>query len=173
MSLISYFLSSDHMHFLLSAFHFFFFFFFLNDTPPPEIYPLPLHDALPIWPGAPQIGYGRGVEEPGPTEICGGEKKWPAPPGALEPVRNRGRARPAVVERQQQRRRSVLAIHFLDDTDRPIHRQANRREMIVELRRRQLVARCVAAGKPARVLAACGHHVVVHQRGGFHQQMPR
>src|SRR5260370_21742867 len=26
-----------------------FFFFFLNDTPPTEIYPLPLHDALPIW----------------------------------------------------------------------------------------------------------------------------
>src|SRR2546430_14381247 len=24
------------------------FFFFLNDTPPPEIYPLSLHDALPI-----------------------------------------------------------------------------------------------------------------------------
>src|SRR2546426_9985686 len=27
----------------------FFFFFFLNDPPPPEIYPLPLHDALPIY----------------------------------------------------------------------------------------------------------------------------
>src|SRR2546422_9342998 len=27
---------------------FFLFFFFFNDTPPPEIYPLPLHDALPI-----------------------------------------------------------------------------------------------------------------------------
>src|SRR5256885_8650726 len=26
----------------------FFFFFFLNDTAPTEIYPLPLHDALPI-----------------------------------------------------------------------------------------------------------------------------
>src|SRR2546422_4728856 len=27
-----------------------FFFFFFNDTAPPEIYPLPLHDALPIYP---------------------------------------------------------------------------------------------------------------------------
>src|SRR2546429_2451643 len=27
---------------------FFFFFFFFNDPAPPEIYPLPLHDALPI-----------------------------------------------------------------------------------------------------------------------------
>src|SRR5256885_6899813 len=27
------------------------FFFFFNDTPPPEIYPLPLHDALPIFRG--------------------------------------------------------------------------------------------------------------------------
>src|SRR2546429_5272254 len=32
--------------FTLSHFSFFFFF---NDTPPPEIYPLPLHAALPIW----------------------------------------------------------------------------------------------------------------------------
>src|SRR5256886_14937274 len=30
-------------------FHVIFYFFFLNDTAPPEIYPLPLHDALPIW----------------------------------------------------------------------------------------------------------------------------
>src|SRR6202035_6110864 len=29
-------------------FLFFFFFFFLNDPAPTEIYPLPLHDALPI-----------------------------------------------------------------------------------------------------------------------------
>src|SRR5258708_35053340 len=27
-----------------------FFFFFFNDPPPPEIYPLSLHDALPIFP---------------------------------------------------------------------------------------------------------------------------
>src|SRR5256885_13022409 len=26
-----------------------FFFFFFNDPAPPEIYPLPLHDAFPIW----------------------------------------------------------------------------------------------------------------------------
>src|SRR3954465_5566817 len=26
-------------------------FFFFNDPAPPEIYPLSLHDALPIWPG--------------------------------------------------------------------------------------------------------------------------
>src|SRR5256885_2762632 len=30
----------------------FFFFFFFNDTPPTEIYPLPLHAALPIFPRA-------------------------------------------------------------------------------------------------------------------------
>src|SRR5256885_9617170 len=29
--------------------HLSFFFFFLNDTPPTEIYPLPLHDPLPIF----------------------------------------------------------------------------------------------------------------------------
>src|SRR3712207_9096501 len=33
-------------HFVISA-------FFFNDTAPPEIYPLSLHDALPIGPGPP------------------------------------------------------------------------------------------------------------------------
>src|ERR1035437_2987535 len=31
------------------VFVFFFFFFFFNDSAPTEIYPLPLHAALPIW----------------------------------------------------------------------------------------------------------------------------
>src|SRR2546430_14277288 len=35
-------------YFLIIHSHSFFFFFFFNDPPPPEIYPLPLHDALPI-----------------------------------------------------------------------------------------------------------------------------
>src|SRR2546427_12882106 len=33
---------------IYSSSQFSYFFFFLNDTPPPEIYTLPLHDALPI-----------------------------------------------------------------------------------------------------------------------------
>src|SRR2546427_11737930 len=33
-----------------------FVFFFLNDTPPPEIYPLPLHAALPICPNLSRLG---------------------------------------------------------------------------------------------------------------------
>src|SRR5258708_36934285 len=37
---------------------FFFFFFFLNDPAPPEIYPLSLHDALPIL-----VRFGRSVRE--------------------------------------------------------------------------------------------------------------
>src|ERR1035438_4484835 len=36
-------------HCLLPFFCFFLFFFFFNDTAPPEISPLPLHDALPIY----------------------------------------------------------------------------------------------------------------------------
>src|SRR2546430_12302626 len=35
--------------------HFFFFFFFFNDTATTEIYPLPLYDALPIYPAEPQL----------------------------------------------------------------------------------------------------------------------
>src|ERR1043166_10312995 len=34
---------------LSDALAIYFFFFFFNDRPPTEIYPLPLHDALPIW----------------------------------------------------------------------------------------------------------------------------
>src|SRR5262249_57808714 len=37
--------------FLTHAFLPFFSLFFFNDPPTPKIYPLSLHDALPIWPG--------------------------------------------------------------------------------------------------------------------------
>src|SRR2546429_199785 len=45
---------SDSITSLFSLYFFkstlvYFFFFFFNDPAPPEIYPLPLHDALPIW----------------------------------------------------------------------------------------------------------------------------
>src|SRR2546429_8271858 len=43
--------------YISSYFFFFFFFFFLNDPPPPEIYPLPLHDALPISFAAASAGW--------------------------------------------------------------------------------------------------------------------
>src|SRR5205814_9675625 len=39
---------SPHFFSLFSSLLFFFFFFFFNDPAPPEIYPLSLHDALPI-----------------------------------------------------------------------------------------------------------------------------
>ena len=124
-------------------------------------------------PAPPQIAQASGVEEAGAADIRGGHEKMSAPLRALETVGNRHRAHAAIVERQQQRRRSVLEVDGLDDIDRPIHLEANRGEMIVELCGRQLVARRVAAWKPARVFAARGYHVVVHQRGGSHQQMPR
>src|ERR1039457_3142829 len=43
---------SEPAYYKLGLSFLFFFFFFFNDTAPPEISPLPLHDALPIW--APQ-----------------------------------------------------------------------------------------------------------------------
>src|SRR5256886_14949394 len=39
---------TSFLHFIKSVDHVYLVFFFLNDTPPPEIYPLPLPDALPI-----------------------------------------------------------------------------------------------------------------------------
>src|SRR3989338_7263738 len=41
--------SEEHTSELQSQFHLVCHFFFLNDAAPPEISPLPLHDALPIW----------------------------------------------------------------------------------------------------------------------------
>src|SRR5256885_3629211 len=38
----------DDLLYLMLCHALFFFFFFFNDPPPPEIYPLPLHAALPI-----------------------------------------------------------------------------------------------------------------------------
>src|SRR5256885_15400177 len=52
-SLMPHYLSPMHPHLLFYLLqispHLLFFFFFLNDPPPPEIYPLPLPDALPIY----------------------------------------------------------------------------------------------------------------------------
>src|SRR3990167_6856110 len=46
----------------------YFLFFFLNDAAPPEIYPLSLHDALPISPSCPA-----------------GRPRCPSPSGSLQP----------------------------------------------------------------------------------------
>src|SRR5256885_3651104 len=50
-------------------------FFFLNDPPPPEIYPLSLPDALPIWAG-------RGRRARGPAPAPGGGVHEGRRPGA-------------------------------------------------------------------------------------------
>src|SRR3990172_6772132 len=47
-------LNSNHSYISYSLF------FFFNDTAPPEISPLSLHDALPIWPLRLSCGYERG-----------------------------------------------------------------------------------------------------------------
>src|ERR1035437_3699871 len=54
---------------------FFFFFFFLNDAAPTEIYPLPLHDALPIC-------HESWVPPPRRPATAAGRSPAPAPPRA-------------------------------------------------------------------------------------------
>src|SRR5256885_12376373 len=51
----------------------FFFFFFLNDPAPPDIYPLPLHDPLPIFPRAAQERAARRAARQHRTRLRGGE----------------------------------------------------------------------------------------------------
>src|SRR2546430_13584647 len=52
--------------------HMYYFFFFFNETPPPDIYPLPLHDALPIseqhW--YKHLGLGRSLRTAGLPLPC-------------------------------------------------------------------------------------------------------
>src|SRR5260221_14457069 len=50
----------------------FFFFFFFNDTATTEIYPLSLHDALPIF----HLGVARDLVHPG-REVCSRLKRLP------------------------------------------------------------------------------------------------
>src|SRR5258708_36311346 len=63
------------------------FFFFFNDTATTEIYTLPLHDALPIWP----IGSYRSVARP-----RGSNRPWQVPQplalAARRPARSRSLA---------------------------------------------------------------------------------
>src|SRR5256885_15869133 len=47
------------------------FFFFFNDPAPPETYPLPLHDALPIFPPQPHCRAARGGRPAGPQDRPG------------------------------------------------------------------------------------------------------
>src|SRR5256886_15751946 len=58
-------------------------FFFFNDTPTPEIYPLPLHDALPI----------------------SAEQSPAAPPGTGDPMRHEGS--PAMTRARRKSRRAL------------------------------------------------------------------
>src|SRR2546430_5893532 len=73
-----------------------FIFFFFNDPAPTDIYPLPLHDALPIFAAnGPLGGAGRPHHcRPGPQCVGGGadDRRWDA--GRLSlPRRPRGRTR--------------------------------------------------------------------------------
>src|SRR2546422_9870487 len=70
--------------YISSILFFIFFFFFLNDTPPPEISPLPLHDALPIYPPPPPIAGPRTASTSGATSSArsrrsasGERSRWP------------------------------------------------------------------------------------------------
>src|SRR2546429_8449796 len=61
----------------------FFFFFFLNDPPPPDIYPLPLHAALPTsrrwpWPRPPWRRCGGPVPGPEYHPACSRRAAWAA-----------------------------------------------------------------------------------------------
>src|SRR2546430_14784320 len=85
----------------------FLFFFFLNDPPPPELYPLPLHDALPISPTRPRTSPSRARCPPQcPKRLRRGAREQPRrnPPllvldAALRPnLRSIDRLRPGAAQ---------------------------------------------------------------------------
>src|SRR5256885_14111965 len=71
----------------------YFFFFFFNDTATPEIYPLSLHDALPIWVvaayGARQAAPGDEAD-PRADELDGRHQREGRERGPEHPVAERG-----------------------------------------------------------------------------------
>src|SRR2546421_13119869 len=71
------------------------FFFFFNDTAPTEIYPLSLHDALPIWRRARRV-----ARDAGPARLCRGA------PRRTGGAANRAGARECGGFRRRARRRS-------------------------------------------------------------------
>src|SRR5256886_3487092 len=82
-----------YYYFKLINYKNFCFFFFLNDPPPPEIYPLPLHAALPI--SQADCGGGDRLAEPRPYPRVGGRLGFQrgAVPAPLPAPRRTGAAR--------------------------------------------------------------------------------
>src|SRR2546430_16740538 len=72
----------------MAALLFYLFFFFFNDTPPPEIYTLPLHDALPIYRGHGHLDqHQRDGIEPGPgMKALGGQDRGDVTAERVEPL---------------------------------------------------------------------------------------
>src|SRR3989441_11043854 len=99
--------SLSFFHYLMHLVPCSFFFFFFNDPAPPEIYPLPLHDALPIWtrpicgcrnprqrrrgPACPREPPGTGGTSDG--GLRGGRRGGPASRNGPRGARGRGRSR--------------------------------------------------------------------------------
>src|SRR2546430_12368885 len=89
------------------------FFFFLNDTPTPEISPLPLHDALPIWPPSPNDREPKpGPQGAGPPTAARHRRplvtpiRLPPPPTA--PAAGPGRTAPAPPRSSRDRKSTRL-----------------------------------------------------------------
>src|SRR3989449_1360239 len=98
--------------FLYSLISFLYFFFFFNDPPTPEIYPLSLHDALPIWLPRGRSRRGRRAGAPAgglPCQGPGGEPRGRRAGGEDHPRRagaQGSRARLAARLRRRPPRRS-------------------------------------------------------------------
>src|SRR2546430_16385187 len=92
------------------------FFFFLNDTAPPEIYPLPLHAAFPIWGPEPAEQEPRHAADASPAEECQPER---ADHAELDPLlgepRGDGVDQLAIQEQHLEQGDRDLDAHHRDD----------------------------------------------------------
>src|SRR5439155_16837065 len=99
----------------------------------------------------PQIADAGGIEESARADVVDGYEKAAAKAVAFERACGPLRARAAIVKRHD----GLVRARSPGD----------RREMRLELRRRDLVARGIASGEARRVVHAVGDDVVIHQRG--------
>src|SRR5438876_8266923 len=103
---------------------------------------------------APQIAELRAAKKARPVHIRAGHEEVAAPTSTIQTIRDRHRARAAIIERENERRRIGIQIRRLNRDGSPPRMRSDGAKVLVKLSRLELVTRRVASRKTAVVFAA-------------------